>query len=129
MLDNGVKERLKSLFFVVVVLGNLLVGYYFLYTYFPKLAFKCIFYEISGLRCPGCGITRMLVGFIGLNFWESIRFNFFVGITFPFIMSVVVYTCYLYVTEKKASKLFDIVCWLYVGLLLVWFIVRNIVGV
>lgn len=123
------KKRIKNLFLIVVSVVSILIGYYFIYTYAPKFTLKCIFYELTSLKCPGCGITKMLVSFLRFRFLEGIRYNVFLGVTFPFVLWIFVYSGYLYVVDKKNGRIFDVSCFIYVVLLLVWGIIRNIVGI
>ena len=123
------KKRLKNLFFVAIILVIVAIAYYFLYKNFPQLALKCAFYEVSGFKCPGCGVTHMLVHFIELDFVKGIEHNVFLGATFPFVGYVIAYSCYLYVMDKKGSKVFNVSCIVYVIMLFVWGIVRNIIGI
>jgi peptidoglycan/LPS O-acetylase OafA/YrhL len=122
------KKRLKNLFFVMVILLAIAVGYYFVCLNFPKFVIKCVFKEITGLRCPGCGVTRMLVSFMSLDFYEGFKYNIFLTITLPFVVYVIIYGCYVYITDRKWGKFFNTSCCVYVILLVLWGIVRNIIG-
>src|SRR5690554_3644064 len=35
----------------------------------------CIFHELTGLYCPGCGITRTVLSLLSLDFHQAFRFN------------------------------------------------------
>lgn len=122
------KKRLKNLFFVAAALFAVAVGYYLLYIYFPVVIFRCVFHEITGLNCPGCGITRMIYSFFKLKFVEGIQYNIFLGVTFPFIFYVIGYECYLYLGGKKSNKAFNVICCVYVVMLVLWGFVRNLIG-
>lgn len=75
-MKNRLKEGLRRLqkdvreYFWVVVL---FLGYYFL----VKKIFHafCPMVIISGLPCPGCGITRAVLFLLGGQFMRSIRAN------------------------------------------------------
>jgi len=123
------KKRVKNLFFVMFILLVVLIAYYFLCIYFPKYTIKCFFNEITGLNCPGCGITRMLSSFIQFKFIQGIKFNYFLALTLPIVGGILIYSCYLYVKGKKSGKVFNIICYIYLFMLLSWWIVRNIIGV
>lgn len=123
-----IKKRVKNLFFVIIILAILLITYFFIYTYFPEFTFKCAFFEITGFKCPGCGITRMLSNFIELKFEEGYIYNIFLAGTLPIILIGAIYLGYSYVYNKKAGKGFNILCFIYAVLLIIWGIVRNIMG-
>lgn len=122
------KKRLKNLFFVATILFAVAIVYYLLCVNFPEFMLKCIFHELTGLKCPGCGITRMIVSFMKFDFIKGLKYNYFLGFTLPVIVFVVVYCCYLYVNDKKSSNLFTVFCWVYVILLIIWAVVRNLIG-
>lgn len=44
----------------------------------------CPFYKITGLHCPGCGITRMFLAILQLNFYQAFRYNPLVFCLLPF---------------------------------------------
>jgi len=124
-----IKRRIRKVAIVGSAIIGLLIAYYFLFSYFPKLAPKCLFFELTGFSCPGCGISRMLYKFLDFKFVEGMRFNYFLAITMPFVLFIIVYSVYLYVKNKKANKVFNVCCIVYLFLLIVWGIVRNIIGV
>ncbi len=35
----------------------------------------CFFHNITGLPCPGCGLTRSVAAVLHLHFWEAMRFH------------------------------------------------------
>ena len=122
------KKRIKTLFFVMAILLAVAIVYYFLYLNFPRFVIKCLLKEITGFKCPGCGITRMLVNFFKFNFMDGIKYNLFLAVTLPYVAYVIGYSCDLYIKGKDASKIFSVFCYMYVGMLIVWGIVRNIIG-
>lgn len=46
----------------------------------------CIFHKITNLWCPGCGITRMIISIINLNFYQAFRYNPLAFILLPFFI-------------------------------------------
>ena len=46
---------------------------------------KCIFHELTGLHCPGCGITRALHAMLHGRFGEAFGQNPLVVLCLPFI--------------------------------------------
>lgn len=123
------KKRVVNLFFVSIILVVLFLVYYYFCTIFPYLSLKCLFFEITGLKCPGCGLTRMLFSFLGLEFFKGVQYNYFLAYSSPVLMWILGYLVYTYVRDKKTGKIFDIVCLVYILLLVVWCVFRNIFGV
>lgn len=72
----------------VVVLGIILMVLS-LFVYFkdpfngPIL--PCIFNKITGLYCPGCGMTRAVNSCFNFNFYQALRFNALLFITPPML--------------------------------------------
>lgn len=129
MLQNNeeIKKRYKNLFFVSAIILFCLILYYFLYVNYPDFVLKCFFYELTGFKCPGCGITRMLSSFINFDFVNGSRKNLFLAITLPYVIFIIIYNIHLYLKNKKSNKYINVSCYVYVVLLLIWGIVRNIV--
>lgn len=128
MHNNEIKKRAKTLFLNFIILFVILISYYFIVRYTPLLI-PCLFFELTGLNCPGCGITRMLTRFLQFNFAEGITFNYFLGFTLPIIIFIILMMSYYYIYNKKYSKWFNILLYIYLAALIIWWIVRNIIGI
>ena len=48
----------------------------------------CLFYEFTGMPCPGCGMTRALISFGQLEFEQAIQFNPF---SLPLLIAMILY--------------------------------------
>lgn len=46
---------------------------------------KCIFHELTGLSCTGCGMQRFLHAFMHGRFLEAISYNYILLIFLPYI--------------------------------------------
>ncbi|WP_079415603.1 DUF2752 domain-containing protein [Paenibacillus ferrarius] len=53
----------------------------------------CIFHAVTGLYCPGCGITRVALSLLKWDFYQAFRFNPLVFVLLP-----------LYLTYMMANK-------------------------
>lgn len=60
-----------------IVLGLVLFLYLGIVQFF-HLSLKCPFYLLTGLYCPGCGITRMFLSLFQFRFYQAFRYNPFV---------------------------------------------------
>ena len=88
----------------------------------------CIFHEITGLYCPGCGITRMIISILNLDFYQAFRYNPLVFILSPLLILIVsneIY-CYLFDKDNKLDKKFSKLLIFLVILFLVFGVLRNI---
>lgn len=97
-----------------------------------SLAFKpfipCIIHEITGLYCPGCGLSRMILSIIRLDFYQAFRYNPLLFILFPFGLILVLE--YLYSLFKKRTPIYEKInnkVWIIlIVILIIYGIVRNI---
>lgn len=48
-----------------------------------RIALPCWFYELTGLYCPGCGVTRMLLAMLEGQFYQAFRYNPLVFMLIP----------------------------------------------
>lgn len=68
----------------------LLLAIYFLivYTLFAYLGISCVFLELTGLPCPGCGMTRAFISILKADLAAAVRYNitvFFMPYVFAYI--------------------------------------------
>ena len=57
------------------------------YAIFVKLTnwgIPCLFHLLTGLECPGCGISRMCLALLQLDFVSAARYNLLVLCLLPF---------------------------------------------
>lgn len=62
----------------------LLVAVYFGFYRITGLAIPCVFYEVTGWYCPGCGISRTLLAILSGDFYQAFRYNPLLFILLPF---------------------------------------------
>ena len=125
-LNTDERKRLKKIISRAIVI--LAIG--ILYALFVKLtgvSIPCIFHKVTGLHCPGCGISRMFLALLELNIVKAARYNLFVLCMLPFFLAVSLYKAALYVRSGnsetgKAEKAFYIVALI---LCAVFFVLRN----
>lgn len=48
---------------------------YLIWVLLTDLRIPCLFYEITGLLCPGCGITRMFASIARFEFEKAFMYN------------------------------------------------------
>lgn len=115
-------KRILNLVFVFSVLA--------LY-YLARLVFgfriPCIFRLVTGLKCPGCGISTVLMETPRLHFRKAFAANQFIFVTLPFLIFELIYLIIHYVRGTKASRFNEYLLYGYVALLVVWGIVRNLI--
>lgn len=77
-------KKIKSYIIVILIL---IVDFAIVYI-FTGGGIPCVFHKITGLYCPGCGLTRMLTSIFKLNFYQAFRYN---PLMFIFLILVLVY--------------------------------------
>lgn len=105
-LINNIKMKLeeKERFNKLVVKICIVLAIGILYAVFVNLTgfgIPCIFHSITGLLCPGCGITRMFLALFRLDFVAAAKHNLFVLCLLPFAIALSICKTIEYV--KKGS--------------------------
>lgn len=74
------KKILTLLVIIVSFILYLIIGEHF------SLYIDCPIKKLTGLYCPGCGITRMFFSILQLDFYQAFRYNPLVFISLPFFI-------------------------------------------
>lgn len=80
---------MKKKLIITLILFLLLIGYLILGNYF-HFYIDCPIKKITGLYCPGCGITRMLSSILSFNFYQAFRYNPLLFISLPIILFLLI---------------------------------------
>lgn len=91
---------------------------------------KCIFHELTGWRCPGCGSQRLLHALLHGRLAEAWHYNAFIIIFIPVIGALV----WVDAMRLKRPSLYAAVYrpWLFVAVavaIVLWTVLRNMSGV
>jgi len=91
---------------------------------------KCPFYLLTGFRCPACGTQRAIYNLLHFNIRKAFSFNPFMLISVPYATTLVVVT-WLDPNRKtgKMKKICynPITIYIYLILMVLWWIIRNII--
>lgn len=60
-----------------------------------RLGIPCVFHEVTGLYCPGCGATRAALSLLQLDIVQAFRYNALLFILIPF------YALYVIMRKKQ----------------------------
>ncbi len=82
----------------------------------------CPIKALTGLNCPGCGITRMFVALFHGNIYQAFRYNPLVFIELPIIAILIL----LYRFNKKSRKVVNILFIILLVITIVYGVLRNI---
>ena len=123
MTDRLRKTALTAL--AVLAVGGLYAWVHSAYGF----SIPCLFRKITGLDCPGCGVSRMLMALLRLDFSAAFRANRVLFCMLPVLAFAFGRMIWIYVRDGFVrDRLSTVLCWICVGVLLCWGVVRNIVG-
>lgn len=132
--DRKIKEPIDFLFDVGKVLF-LLILLLFIIVHCDKLSPilnyvpKCVFHKVTGLDCPGCGMTRASIAIVKFKFIESIKLNATVMYGFVcYIIFMIVQASHKYFGTKGFSeRAFGILVYIGIAVLILQFVVKIII--
>ena len=67
----------------------------------------CLFKNLTGHECYGCGITRAVVSTVHLHFETAFHYNKLIIIVFPLLVYVWIKTVYKYFKELRDTSILD----------------------
>ncbi len=122
------KARLKKLLMNIFLLGmaGLLYGIFVSYT---GLAIPCLFRKVTGLLCPGCGVTGMCVALLHLD-WRGafschpVLFVLLLPLTAVFICGA---AGYVQNGRFRFARWQNLILYVSVAALVIFGVVRNLV--
>lgn len=86
----------------------------------------CFINELTGLYCPGCGISRMLISLAKFEFYQAFRFNPLLFILLPIVGIVVLIQFVYYYKNKKFFKINNAIYITLLVVIVLFGILRNI---
>lgn len=93
------------------------------------IGIPCAFFQITGLKCPGCGNTRAIISLYNGNIAMAMKYNFLI---FAELLYIIWFVSCIAVNYIKSGKYSAYVKPGYVHVImliivLIWGIVRNII--
>lgn len=117
--------RIKKLIKLSIV--TLFLGVIYAYVSNLGYGFKCYFYEITNLKCPSCGITRMFLSLMQFNIKSAFEYNFAIMILSPIFIYLLISSSIKYIKTGVISfnKLDNTLIFMCCLVLLLYSIFRN----
>lgn len=121
------KKRTFKLFTATIVLIVAGILYYFLNKY-TGFAIPCVFNLVTGLQCPGCGITRMLFSLLRLDFANAFYYNPAIMISLPLLIVLATAILIEYIKNgKMLNKKWSNICFYFlIAYFIIFAILRNL---
>ena len=112
-------------FIVIAIIGLILVK-----KYNPEeesFFIPCVFNKITGLKCPGCGMTRAMHYLVNGNLKKAVWYNIMIvpGV-FILLYSGYRYFKYLTKNEEIVNKPLEVILKIFLVILIIFMVVRNI---
>lgn len=113
----------RVIFLLLIICAGVL---YYIWLGAGGPAVPCLFHEVTGLKCPGCGITRMLIALSKGDLAAAADANVFLLCTSPLAAFLIVYSAYKWVRCERTGRKFEAVAVIYCVCLILFGIVRNL---
>lgn len=99
------------------------------WVHLTHLAVPCPFHAVTGLLCPGCGVTRMCLALLRLDVSVAWQANAVLLVLLPFLGLLLAYRGVVYVRRGSCHTAAweNILLYTMIVVLLIWGIVRNVI--
>ena len=101
---------------IIIIVG---IVYYFI-NRFTGFGLKCAFHELTGLKCPSCGISHMFIDLFKLDFKSAYKDNQFLFFTWPLVGVEIIYLLYRHESTHDIPKWNIAVIAVFAAALCVW---------
>ncbi len=123
--------RKKTVLYILLI--AVCTGLVFVYSHFsPESSVwfpKCIFLQLTGLKCPGCGSQRVVHNLLNFNIHKAFEANAFLVLSLPYIIALLVSIPLKSRFPRFYNALNSTTVIIAVGFLVIaWWITRNIFG-
>lgn len=117
------KKGILSLIFIIVGL------LYYLEIRWIGIGIPCVFNLVTGLECPGCGITGVVLAVLRGDFVTAFRLNMGLWIISPIMIPTIGVCWYRWLTGRNNNVKYITICAIIcVVFLLLWTVFRNVYG-
>ena len=121
------KQRLKK---VGRYTGSLLAAgvLYILLVSWLGFGIPCLFHTLTGLACPGCGVSRMCLALLRLDIAQAATYNLGLLLSLPFLAVLFFFWLIRYIRTGQTNlhRWQTVVLWSVLIWLLLFGILRNV---
>lgn len=84
----------------------------------------CFFHKVTGLYCPGCGITRMILSLVKGDYYQAFRYNPLLFLLLPLFLFLILnyFLGYRLLKKEMQEKIYIFI----IILLILFGVLRNI---
>lgn len=122
-------DRTKRTVIITVLFASALLVYLGICAKW-HIGIPCLFNKVTGLNCPGCGVTRGLLALLRLDFKSAAQFNIFIFPSIIYVSGVYFHSAYQYIKTGNHKVSFPVkyVDIIYLILLIFWWVLRNVIN-
>lgn len=114
-------------FSVLALVGALFIYFFFDPTATPGMP-KCLFHQLSGLECPGCGSQRMIHALLNGDIAAAWHFNPFLFFAFPWVILLIFLELFPHRYHKLREVVYSAPAIITIlGLIILWTVLRNLI--
>lgn len=120
------RERLKRIITFVLAFGGIGLAYG-VFVQYTGWGIPCPVFSLTGLKCPGCGITHMCIALLRLDVASAFAAHPMLLVQLPFLMLILLRNVIRYVRNGKwqLTKAESGAIYICIALLLLFSIGRN----
>ena len=90
---------------------------------------RCVFFTLTGFKCPGCGSQRAIHSLLHLDFCQAFRYNGLLFLLIPYMAMLLISGIF----KSKMERLYQAltkpaVIYILLVVILLWWLLRNIFG-
>lgn len=124
------KKRVIKAASILGILAAVGIAYFYIYKLLG-FGIPCVFYAVIGLKCPGCGVTRMCSALLMLDFKAAFEANRCLFTLMPVFLYYAIRSVYMYIKFGKINynKAENAVLISIIIILILFAVYRNIVGI
>lgn len=123
------KNKKTSIYIVISLFIIALIGIILVKVYNPEeksFFIPCMLYKLTGIKCPGCGMTRSVHYLVNGNIKQAIWYNLML---IPLIV-LVIYSLYRYIlflvkNEQIINKLLENLLKVFLVIIVLFGVTRN----